>query len=181
MLDGFPNSINGEIIFCHQDNLNTDGIYPGKYTYIDDFTPEQMAEVVMENYDPDFGKLVKKGDIIVGGYNFGTGSSREQAATSLMFRGIQMVLAGSFSQTYKRNAINNGFLVIEAPELLADLKEEFGDAKLSVKTGWHISIDLTNSLIKHQGRPYTISPVGTAAQELILTQGLENWVKMKIK
>ena len=92
-----------------------------------------------------------------------------------------MVLAGSFSQTYKRNAINNGFLVIEAPELLADLKEEFGDEKLSVKTGWHISIDFTNSLISHQGKSYTVSPVGAAAQELILTQGLENWVKKNIK
>ena len=181
LLDGFPNSINGEIIFCHQDNLNTDGIYPGKYTYIDDFTPEQMADVVMENYDPNFGKLVKKGDIIVGGYNFGTGSSREQAVTSLIFRGIQIVLAGSFSQTYKRNAINNGFLVIEAPELLADLKEEFGDGKLSVKTGWHISIDFTKSIINYKSKPYKISPVGTAAQELIVTQGLENWVKKKIK
>ncbi len=181
LLDDFPHSINGEIIFCHQDNLNTDGIYPGKYTYIDDLTPEQMAEVVMENYDPDFGKIVQNGDIIVGGYNFGTGSSREQAATSLIFRGIQMVLAGSFSQTYKRNAINNGFLVIEAPELLADLKEEFGDGKLSVKTGWHISIDFTKSIINHKNKSYNISPVGTAAQELILTQGLENWVKKKIK
>ena len=91
-----------------------------------------MAQVVMENYDPEFGKIVEKGDIIVGGYNFGTGSSREQAATSLMYKGIQMVMAGSFSQTYKRNAINNGFLVIEAPELLADLKSEFGVEKLSI-------------------------------------------------
>ena len=92
-----------------------------------------------------------------------------------------MVLAGSFSQTYKRNAINNGFLAIETPELLADLKEEFGDGKLSVKTGWHISIDFTKSIINHKNKSYAISPVGTAAQELILTQGLENWVKKKIK
>ena len=58
----------------------------------------------MENYDPEFANLVSKGDILLGGYNFGTGSSREQAATSLKYCGIQMVLAGSFSQTYKRNA-----------------------------------------------------------------------------
>ena len=81
-------------------------IYPGKYTYKDDITPEEQAEVVMENYDPEFGKIVKKGDILVGGFTFGTGSSREQAATALKYRGLQLVLAGSFSQTYKRNAFN---------------------------------------------------------------------------
>ena len=145
LLNGFPRSISGEIIFCHQDNLNTDGIYPGKYTYIDDFTNEQQAEVVMENYDPNFGKLVSKGNILVGGYNFGTGSSREQAATSLKYRGIQIVIAGSFSQTYKRNAINNGFLVFEAPELVNDLQNKFGNKKLSVKTGIMAEINFQTS------------------------------------
>ena len=180
LLKGFPEELEGEIIFCHQDNLNTDGIYPGKYTYIDDFTPEQMAEVVMENYDPDFGKIVENGDIIVGGYNFGTGSSREQAATALIYRGIQLVMAGSFSQTYKRNAINNGFLVIETPELLADLKSEFGTDKLSIKTGWEMKIKFKSCTITIGNKKYPISPVGTAAQELILTKGLENWVKERI-
>ena len=180
LLKGFPEELEGEIIFCHQDNLNTDGIYPGKYTYIDDFTPEQMAEVVMENYDPDFGKIVEKGNIIVGGYNFGTGSSREQAATALIYRGIQLVMAGSFSQTYKRNAINNGFLVIETPELLADLKSEFGTDKLSIKTGWEMKIKFKSCTITIGNKKYPISPVGTAAQELIITKGLENWVKERI-
>jgi len=127
ILDGFPEVIEGELIFCYQDNLNTDGIFPGKYTYIDDFTPEQQAEVAMENYDPDFVKLSKKGDILVGGFNFGSGSSREQAATALKYRGIQLLLAGSFSETYKRNAINNGFLIIEIPQLVKELKSKFGE------------------------------------------------------
>tara|TARA_B100000686_G_scaffold353777_1_gene460764 strand:+ start:841 stop:2814 length:1974 start_codon:yes stop_codon:yes gene_type:complete len=181
LLDGFPEKINGKIIFCHQDNLNTDGIYPGKYTYIDNFTNKQQAEVVMENYDPEFGKLVSKGDLLVGGYNFGTGSSREQAATSLKYRGIQVVLAGSFSQTYKRNAINNGFLVMEAPELVNDMKKEFGNEKLSIKTDLAAIIDFKNSLIKIEEKEYSIAPLGKAAQELILTEGLENWVKENIK
>ncbi len=180
LMDGFPNKLEGEIIFCHQDNLNTDGIYPGKYTYIDDFTPEQQANVVMENYDPEFGKLVNSGDILVGGYNFGTGSSREQAATCLKYKGIQLVLAGSFSQTYKRNAINNGFLILEAPELLDDLKEKFDNSKLSIKTGWTATIDFKQSLIIIKDKNYPISPIGKAAQELILTEGLENWVKERI-
>jgi homoaconitate hydratase len=180
ILNGFPESVSGELIFCHQDNLNTDGIYPGKYTYIDDFTPEQQAGVVMENYDAEFGRMVSEGDIVVGGFNFGTGSSREQAATALMYRGIRLVLAGSFSQTYKRNAINNGFLVIEAHELVSDLKAKFGTDRLTVKTGLQATLDFADSTLKTDDMTYTISPVGAAAQELVLVGGLEKWVKEKI-
>jgi homoaconitate hydratase len=173
--------IKGEIIFCHQDNLNTDGIYPGKYTYIDEFTAEQQAEVAMENYDPEFQKIAQNGDILVGGFNFGSGSSREQAATALKHRGIQMVIAGSFSETYKRNAINNGFLVIEVPQFVTDLKNQLGTNKLSVRNGIMAKIDFKKSVLTSDEKTYSISPVGTAAQELIVVGGLENWVKNKLK
>ena len=181
VLSEFPSSISGELIFCHQDNLNTDGIYPGKYTYMDDFTPEQQAGVVMENYDPEFGKIVQKGDIVIGGYNFGTGSSREQAATALKYRGIQLVLAGSFSETYKRNALNNGFLAIEVPSLVDDLKKKHGTVKLTFKPGGKIEIDFTKSKVKFDGVTYDISPIGVPAQELIIAGGLEAWVEGKLK
>jgi homoaconitate hydratase len=177
ILPGFPETLKGELIFCHQDNLNTDGIFPGKYTYIDEFTPQQQAQVVMENYDPDFGKLAKEGDILVGGYNFGSGSSREQAATALKYRGLQLVLAGSFSETYKRNALNNGYLTLEAPELVNDLKQRFGKEKPTVRTGIAAKINFRKSTLEADGKSYAISAVGTAAQELVLTGGLENWVK----
>ncbi len=180
ILEGFPKVIEGDIIFCHQDNLNTDGIYPGKYTYIDDFTPTQQAEVVMENYDPEFTSLVKEGDILVGGFNFGTGSSREQAATALKYRGLRLVLAGSFSETYKRNALNNGFLAIEVPALVNDLKEKFGTEKLTVATNLKARIDFSQAKITVDGKEYRISPIGIPAQELIIAGGLENWVKQKI-
>ena len=62
--------------------------------------------------------------MLVGGFNFGTGSSREQAATALLHKGIRTVLAGSFSETYKRNAINNGLLVIEVPSLVRSLRAQ---------------------------------------------------------
>jgi len=181
IISGFPESLSGEIIFCHQDNMNTDGIYPGKYTYIDDFSAQQQAEVVMENYDPEFVKLAKQGDILVGGFNFGTGSSREQAATALKHKGIQIVVAGSFSETYKRNAINNGFLVIESPGLVIDLKEKFGTEKLSIKTDLQTQIDFVKSQITAGDSSYSFSAVGTAAQELIVSGGLENWVKNVLK
>ena len=180
IIEGFNPVIEGELIFCHQDNLNTDGIYPGKYTYNDDMTPHQQAEVVMENYDPEFVKIAKAGDILVGGFNFGTGSSREQAATALKYKGIQLVIAGSFNETYKRNALNNGFLLIECAELVNDLKSKFGVDKLTVKTGLIAKIDFQNSQIQVDDKIYAVDPVGEAAQELIVTGGLEEWVRRNI-
>ena len=180
VLDDFPTTVEGDIVFCHTDNLNTDGIYPGKYTYIDDFTPEQQAEVVMENYDTEFSKNVKEGDILVGGFNFGTGSSREQAATALKNRGIRLVIAGSFSETYKRNAINNGFLAMDCPPLVEDLKSAHGTDKLTVYTKSKIKIDFAKSELSYNNKKYSLAPVGAAAQELIVIGGLENWVKSKL-
>jgi homoaconitate hydratase len=180
ILEGFPEELTGELVFCHQDNLNTDGIYPGKYTYIDDFKPEQQAEVVMENYDPEFQALVKRDDILAGGFNFGTGSSREQAVTALKYRGIQFVIAGSFSETYKRNALNNGFLLIEAPALAADLKERFGTGKATVRTALTVQLDVRSSTLSVDDKTYAIGSIGPAAQELIIEGGLENWVKKRL-
>ncbi|MDA3861940.1 MAG: homoaconitase [Melioribacteraceae bacterium] len=180
IIDGFPEIIEGDLLFCPQDYLNTDGIYPGKYTYNDDFTPKDQARVVMENYDPEFGKIVKSGDILAGGFNFGSGSSREQAATALKYRGVQLVITGSASQTYMRNAFNNGFLVLEVPELVNDFKNKFTQDKLTIETGIKVQIDFKKSKITAGDSEYSISPVGTAAQELIVVGGLENWVKKQI-
>jgi len=180
ILDGFPEALEGELLFCHQDNLNTDGIYPGKYTYQDDITPEQQAAVAMENYDPLFQQIAREGDLLAGGFNFGTGSSREQAATALKHRGIALVLAGSLSETYKRNALNNGFLVLEAPELARDLKERFGARELTVRTGIAARVDFRRAVLEMEGREYALGPVGPAAQELVLEGGLEAWVKNRL-
>lgn len=177
IIEGFPAETEGQIIFCPVDNMNTDGIYPGKYTYIDDFTPKDQANVVMENYDPEFKYMVKEKDILISGYNFGTGSSREQAATALKYRGIQLVIVGSASTTYKRNAINNGFLVLEVPELVDDLKTKLRTDKLTVKPGLKAVIDFTTSTISVEDKEYHFDQLGTAAQELIAAGGLENWVK----
>ncbi|MCP4547514.1 MAG: homoaconitase [bacterium] len=180
ILDGFPEKMEGELLFVHEDNLNTDGIYPGKYTYQDDMTPEQQAEVAMENYDPEFQSIAQRGDLLVGAFNFGTGSSREQAATALKHRGIGLVMAGSFSETYKRNALNNGFLVIDAPELARDLRERFGTDKLTVRTGLQSTLDFRTATLTVNGKPYSLAPVGPAAQELVLEGGLESWVKNRL-
>ncbi|MCX7835448.1 MAG: homoaconitase [bacterium] len=180
IVDGFPETVTGNIVFCHQDNLNTDGIYPGKYTYKDDMTPEEQAEVVMENYDPNFRHIVQKGDILVGGFNFGTGSSREQAATALKYRGIQLVVAGSFNQTYQRNALNNGFLVVESPDFVKFLKQQLGTDQLTIRLEEEISIHFASSTITFRDQSFSIGPVGTSAQELIVVGGLENWIRKKV-
>ncbi len=179
-LPGFPESISAELIFCPKDNLNTDGIYPGKYTYQDDFTPEQQASVVMENYDPEFRAIANQGDVLAGGFNFGTGSSREQAATALKYKGIPLVIAGSFNETYKRNALNNGFLLVDCPEFISWLKEQFGTDKLTIKTGLQITIDFTTSTVTADKKQFHFGTIGKAAQELIICGGLENWIKKQI-
>uniref|UniRef100_A0A7S1N7H6 Homoaconitase, mitochondrial n=1 Tax=Eutreptiella gymnastica TaxID=73025 RepID=A0A7S1N7H6_9EUGL len=181
LLPNFPEKVTGDVVFCHQDNLNTDGIYPGKYTYKDDITPEEQAKVVMENYDPEFSATVKTGDVLVGGYNFGSGSSREQAATALKYRGIPLVLAGSYSETFKRNAFNNGFIAIECAELVEEIKGTHqGDLPVTLHTKEPITVDFRECVVTFRGKEFPIGALGTTAQELILSGGLEGWVQSKL-
>jgi 3-isopropylmalate dehydratase small subunit len=90
----------------------------------DDMTPEMMARVVMENYDPSFASRTRVGDVIVGGLHFGAESSREPTVTCLNAKGIRMIISSSFSQTYLRNAYNNGFLCIEVPGRVKRLRAQ---------------------------------------------------------
>ena len=180
ILKDFPESFAGRALLCPADNINTDGIYPGKYTYREDLTPQMMADVAMENYDPDFQNIASQGDILLAGFNFGTGSSREQAATALKHFGIQMVIAGSFSETYKRNAINNGFILLECPELIRNLQKEHGSSFLTKALDGGISISMKQSIIMFGDNTYSFNAPGPIAQELILEDGLENWVKKSL-
>src|SRR5215471_5808005 len=180
IMDGFPSSVRGRILFIDKDNLNTDGIYGSKHTYRDNMTPEEMAAVTFENYDPNFNALYQKGDVVVGGLNFGSGSSREQAATALKFKGIPCVIAGSFSETYKRNAFNNGFVVFECPELVTHLRgiPRMRDAPTTV--GPEITIDYAKSILTVDGESFAFSPLSPAAQELIVAGGAEKLVASRL-
>lgn len=183
ILDGFPAQINGPLVFLPVDNLNTDGIYGKDYTYRE-LTREEMAKVVMENYDPTFTQKVKPGAVIVGGDNFGTGSSREQAATALQAAGIPLVIAGSFSQTYLRNAYNNGFVCIECPELVADLRATFA-AQVAAKEptinpGDDIAIDFTTGTAAYRGKTYAFPALGSVPQSLYVAGGIEKLVQRKL-
>ncbi|KAI0067371.1 homoaconitase [Artomyces pyxidatus] len=210
LLPAFPATFRGPLLFAPQDNLNTDGIYPGKYTYQDDITLARQAEVVMENYDPAFAQLVatlsqastrldartKEGVVLVAGYNFGTGSSREQAATALKAAGVPLVIAGSFGDIFKRNAINNGLVCIESPELVADLTSAYAkDGKrgaggrrgeLTVNEGLEISVGMADGQMLVKGfegreRAYTVRPVGASVQELWICGGLEGYILKSIE
>ncbi len=135
-------------------------------------TREQMAAVTFENYDPNFNTLYQKGDVVVGGLNFGTGSSREQAATALKFKGIPCVIAGSFSETYKRNAFNNGFVVFECPELVTHLRTTLTNRQPTT-VGPEITIDYARSVLTVDGKSFPFPPLSPAAQELIVAGGAE--------
>ena len=180
IMEGFPASVRGRILFIDKDNLNTDGIYGSKHTYRDDMTPEAMAAVTFENYDPNFNTLYQKGDVVVGGLNFGSGSSREQAATALKFKGIPCVIAGSFSETYKRNAFNNGFVVFECPELVTHLRDTLTD-RAPTTVGPEITIDYAKSILRVDGKSFSFPPLSPAAQELIVAGGAEKLVASRLR
>jgi len=184
ILAGFPQRVQGRLVFMPQDNVNTDAIYGKDYTYRDDMTPEMMAKVVMENYDPQFAARAKVGDVIVSQFNFGTGSSREQAVTCLKAKGIPLVIAASFSQTYLRNAFNNGFLCIEVPEFVARVREQFAKEiaakQKTIIPGDEIDIDFTSSTISWRGEKFTFPALGSVPQSLVIAGGVENLVAKRL-
>ncbi|KAJ2799961.1 mitochondrial Homoaconitase, partial [Coemansia helicoidea] len=185
---GFTTELRGRLIFLPADNLNTDGIYPGKYTYQDDITREQMKAIVMENYDPEFCRLVQADDVVVAGANFGTGSSREQAATAILAAGVRLVICESASETFKRNAVNNGLLVLESPPLVRWLRAKYQtpSAPATVVSGLDAHVALVAGRIRltdaagaavYEGE---LPRIGRAAQEIIVAGGLENWVRARM-
>jgi homoaconitate hydratase len=184
ILPGFPEHMKGRLVLLPQDNLNTDAIYGKDYTYRDDMTPEMMAGVVMENYDPQFAARTRAGDVMVSGFNFGTGSSREQAVTCLKAKGIPLVIAASFSQTYLRNAYNNGFLCVEVAEFVKRVREQFAKEiaakEKTIVAGEDVDIDFTSSTITWRGEQFIFPPLGSVPQSLVIAGGAENLVAKRL-
>ena len=184
IVDGFPERLQGRALLLPVDNLNTDGIYGKDVTYLDHLTPAEMAGHAMANYDPAFQSIAADGDIIISGRNFGTGSSREQAATALKYRGIRAVIAGSFSQTYLRNAFNNAFICLESPALSDAVRAAHSaEAEAGLKTipAGGLKLDFKRAVATWAGNEYQLSPVGPAAQELVLAGGLEALTRARLK
>jgi len=181
--DDFPRKMTGRALYLPMDNLNTDGIYGKDVTYRDDITREQQGQYAMLNYDPKFQEIAREGDIIVAGANFGTGSSREQAATALASRGIRMVIAASFSQTYARNAYNNGFICIACPSLVESVKQRFADRPEEERTipGPEIEVDFADSVVRCEGEEFPFPALSPVAQELVAMGGSEAVVRARLQ
>lgn len=184
ILPGFPAVVEGRLVFAPQDSLDTDGIYGKDYTYREDMTREMMANVVMRNYDPGFAAATQVGDVVVAGFNFGTGSSREQAVTALQAKGIALVIAGSFSQTYLRNAFNNGFLCIETPALVERLRALFAAnlaaTEKTIVPGDTIRIDFASARVTFRGETFDFPPLGGVPQSLVVAGGVEKLVARRL-
>lgn len=186
VIGGFPRQVAGRLLWLDKDNLNTDGIYAGKHTYNDKLTPPEMAQFIFENYDPDLRGKARPGDVTVSGLNFGTGSSREQAATALKAFGIPCVIAASFSETYKRNAFNNGFVVFECPGLVEWLrsgeaaKGQSGGGGDKTRVVGEIEVDYTRSVVRVGGREFAFPPLSPVAQELVVAGGAEEVVRRRL-
>ena len=181
---GFPAELAGRLVLLPADHLDTDGIYGREHTYRDGADAGEMAAVAMANYDPAFARVTRPGDVLVAGWNFGTGSSREQAVTALQARGIALVIAASVSRTYLRNALNNGLIAVTSPELVAHLRTvhaaDIEDGARTVVPGEQLRVDFRAARVWHGGRAFPIQPVGELAQELIVAGGLEAWIRSRL-
>ncbi len=183
IIEGFPERVTGRALYLPMDNLNTDGIYGKDVTYRDDITFEQQGQFAMLNYDPEFQRIAAEGDIIVGGRNFGSGSSREQAATALASKGIRLVIAATAGQTYKRNAFNNGFIVIECPGLTEQLASLYADqVRAGTRTiaGPEITVDFRASAVTCGDQTHPFNALSETAQELIVAGGSEALVRASL-
>ncbi len=183
ILPGFPARLEGRLLFLPQNDLNTDGIYGKDYTYRE-LTRAEMARVVMANYDPEFAAIVRPGDIVVGGWNFGTGSSREQAVTALQAAGVSAVVVGSASQTYVRNAYNNGFICIESPALVTHLRERYAqavaDGVSTIMAECPLALDFAGGLVHFAGNAFAFPTLGEVPQALVAAGGVEQLVRKKL-
>lgn len=143
-------------IWVFGDDIDTDVIIPGKYLRTTDM--RVFADHAMEGIDPEFSKKVKPGDIVVGGNNFGCGSSREQAALALKYAGVACVVAKSFGRIFFRNAINVGLPLMEA-----DVQCHEDD---------EIEVDLENGKVIVNGKEYIGNKLPDFLLEILSDGGL---------
>jgi 3-isopropylmalate/(R)-2-methylmalate dehydratase small subunit len=144
-----------------RDHINTDEIIPARYLNTDD--EQELAAHCMEDLDKDFVKKVEKGDCIVAGDDFGCGSSREHAVWALRGAGVETVIAKTFARIFYRNAINNGFYLIESQE-----------APYLINDGDELDIDFKTGLIRNRttGEDIKFNPLPDFALEIINDGGL---------
>lgn len=149
------------------DDINTDVIAPGKYLKLSN---AEMANHVFEGIDPELSGKIKPGDIVVGGANFGSGSSRESAPAAIKYAGVNAVVAVFFARIFFRNAINLGLPVLECPEAN------------KIQQGDQLEIDMLNGFVRNltQGQVYQASILPEHIQELIQVGGLVPYLEQEL-
>ena len=155
-------------VFKYGDNIDTDVIIPARYLSITDV--KELTQHCMENIDPDFIKKVKKDDIMVGGFNFGCGSSREHAPIVIKEAGVSCVIAKTFARIFFRNAIDIGMPILECPE-----------ACDKIQAGDRVSIDFDTGIIQNLTRneQYQAEPFPDFIKSIIDHNGLMNAISPK--
>lgn len=153
-------------VFKYGDNIDTDVIIPARY--LNTQSPAELAAHCMEDIDKTFVTRVKAGDIMVGGENFGCGSSREHAPVAIKAAGIDCVIAKSFARIFYRNSINIGLAIVECPEAVDAISE--GDT---------VEADLDNGVIRDvtNGKEFHVAPFPEFIQTIIANGGLIESIK----
>nr|WP_317407029.1 3-isopropylmalate dehydratase small subunit [Fournierella massiliensis] len=154
--------------FVHKypDNVDTDVIIPARYLNTPD--AKELAAHCMEDIDPDFVKKVQPGDIMVGGANFGCGSSREHAPLAIKTAGVSCVIAATFARIFYRNAINIGLPILECPA-----------ASETIQAGDKVHVDFDTGVITDEttGQTFQAQPFPPFIQEIIKAGGLMNSIR----
>ena len=153
-------------VLKYGDNIDTDVIIPARY--LNAPSPEELAQHCMEDIDENFVKKVNKGDVMVGGANFGCGSSREHAPIAIQASGISCVIASSFARIFYRNAINIGFPILECPE-----------AAEKIADGDEVSVDFETGVITDEttGEKFQAAAFPEFITRIIEQGGLLNYLK----
>ena len=148
-------------VFKYGDNIDTDVIIPARYLNIAD--KKELATHCMEDIDTNFVKVVKDGDVMVGGYNFGCGSSREHAPMVIKESGISCVIAKTFARIFYRNAINVGLAILECPS-----------ASTAIREGDTVSVNFDTGVITDEttGETFQAEPFPPFIQKIIRSGGL---------
>lgn len=156
--------------FKYGDNVDTDVIIPARY--LNAPSPAELAKHCMEDIDPDFAASDHSGAIMVGGWNFGCGSSREHAPVAIQASGIACVIAASFARIFYRNAINIGFPIMECPE-----------AAEAISSGDVVSVDYDTGLITDEttGRTFQAVAFPPFIEKIIASGGLLPYLKARQK
>ncbi len=156
-------------VWKYGDNINTDVIFPGKYTYtVTD--PHEIASHALEDLDARFARAVQPGDVVVGGRNWGCGSSREQGATALKYAGVGAVIAVSFARIYYRNALNNGLPAITCTAAVAALQ-----------SGDEVEIDLERHVIRADCGEFHFPPLSPSVYGIVAAGGLIPYLQARLR